>query len=249
MLSPVERYSSTTARKRASVLGWRAARGLGIALLLYLLVSRFFVSTYRIESVSMEPVLSPSDRVIVSLLTFGPRIPFTDSRFPGIAEPARGDIVVIRPPFFEEPSLIERIFEPLVSFFTAQRVTLRRDLHGARVNSYMVKRLVGLPGDTVRLSDYVLSIRPRGGSAFIPEQKLTPVPYTVRAASAARGWDASLPLSGTSAERVLGDGEYYVLGDNRTESSDSRSWGPLTRDRIIAKVIYRYWPPTSVGTP
>ena len=58
-----------------------------------------------------------------------------------------------------------------------------------------------------------------------------------------------MPLSGTSAEIVLGQDEYFVLGDNRQESSDSRSWGPLPGSRIQAKVIYRYWPIRSFGKP
>ncbi len=249
MLRPVERYSPVAGRKRASVLGGRLLRGLVIALVLYLLVSRFLAGTYRIESVSMEPGLSPADRVVVSFLSYGARLPFSDARFPGLQEPSRGDLVMVQPPFSEEPSLVERIFEPLVSFFTGQRATLHRDLFGGRVNAYMVKRLVGMPGDTIRFSDYVLFIKPRGGSGFVPEQRLVPAAYQIRAASAARGWDASLPLSGSSSDMALADDQYFVLGDNRTESSDSRSWGPVTRDRIIGKVIYRYWPPGSIGAP
>lgn len=249
MLSPVARYSSVSRKKRAGVLGGRILRGLLIAFLLYLVVSRFLAGTYRIESASMEPALSPSDRVIVSFLSYGPRLPFSDVRLSGLAEPTRGDLVVVRPPFFEEPGVVERVFEPLVSFVTGQKATLRRDLFGSRVNGYMVKRLIGMPGDTLRMSNFVLTIRPRGASAFVPEQQISSSAYTVRAASAVAGWDATLPLSGSSAEMPLGDGEYFVLGDNRTESSDSRSWGPVTRDRIIGKVIFRYWPPASFGAP
>ena len=174
MISSVERYSPALGRRRASVFGGRLVRGLIIALLMYLVVSRFLAATFRVESVSMEPALVPSDRVVASYLAYGPRVPFSSARFPGLGEPARGDLVVVQPPFFQEPTLIQRIFEPFVSFFTGQKATLRRDLFGARVNSYMVKRLVGVPGDTLRMSAYAVSIRPRGATAFVPEAQLVP---------------------------------------------------------------------------
>jgi signal peptidase I len=248
MITSVERYSPAMGRRRAGVFGGRLVRGIVIALLLYLVVSRFFAATFRVESVSMEPSLAPSDRVIVSYLAYGPRIPFSSSRFPGLGEPARGDIVVVQPPFYQEMSFLQRVFEPVVSFFTGQKATLRRDLFGARVNAYMVKRVVGVPGDTLRMSGYTVSIRPRGATVFVAEAVLVPG-FQAQAAPRVEGWDDTLPLSGTIAERILADGEYFVLGDNRTKSSDSRSWGPVKRDRIVGKVVFRYWPPGSFGEP
>ncbi len=76
--------------------------------------------------------------------------------------------MVVQPPFAGEPSLLARILEPLASFLTLQKVTLHRDLYGGRVNGYMVKRLVGMPGDTVRLAGFALSVKPRGGIELRP---------------------------------------------------------------------------------
>ena len=247
MIGSVERYSSSTGRRRANVVGWRLMRVVVIAFVLYLIVFGFVASTYRIESVSMEPALLPSDRVIVSSLSFGARVPFLQSRLPGLGVPERGDLVVIRPPFLEEPGILWRILEPVASFLTVQKATLHRDLYGSRVNSYMVKRIVGVPGDTVRMKDYTLMIRPRGASDFVPEQQLIQAHYQLQTTLAARGWSGSLPLSGNGGEVTLQAGEYFVLGDNRTESSDSRSWGALAAERIVGKLIYRYWPPRSIG--
>ena len=224
MIGSVERYSSSVRKRRMSLLGTRTFRILLIAFILYVVVSRFIVATYRVESVSMEPQISPADRVIVSLLAFGPRVPFSHARFPGLTEPQRGDLVMVQPPFYDDEPLLVKIFQPVVSFLTLQKATLRRDLYGGRVNSYMLKRIVGMPGDTIRLGNYKVWVRPRGGSDFVPEDQIVPVRYGTRSAVNAPGWDSSLPFSGNEDDLVLKDGEYYVLGDNRPESSDSRSW-------------------------
>ena len=247
MIGSVERYSSTSNRRTLSVLGGRLVRVLIIALILYLLVSRFLVSTYRIESVSMEPALTPSDRVIVSAIAFGPRVPFSQARFPGLQSPERGDLVVVQPPFLAEWTVFSRVVDALATFFSLQKGTIHRDLYGSRVNAYMVKRVVGLPGDTVRLKGYTLFVRPRGVSDFVPEQQLSPVRYQVVTNPPGEGWSSPLPLSGESGEISLGDDHYFVLGDNRPQSSDSRSWGAVTLDRIVGKVIYRYWPAHVLG--
>lgn len=249
MFGSVERYSPAAGRRGAGSLVGRLLRILLITFVLYLVVSRFLASSYKVESVSMVPALHPADRVIVSVVSFGARVPFTEIWMPGTEVPARGDLVVVQPPFAGEPSLIARILEPLATFLTLQKLTLHRDLFGGRVNGYMVKRLVGMPGDTVRLAGFALSVKPRGGASFVPEQQIVPVRYEISTSQDARGWSSTFPFSGNTPEVTLRDDQYFVLGDNRTQSSDSRSWGPLTRDRIVGKVIYRYWPPASFGSP
>jgi signal peptidase I len=230
-----------------SLLGSRTFRILLVAFLIYLVVSRFFMATFRVESVSMEPEVSPGDRVIVSYLAFGPRVPFSRSRFPGLTLPERGDLVMVQPPFSSDEPAIMRILQPVVSFFTLQKATLRRDMYGGRVNSYMVKRIIGMPGDAIRLANYMVWIKPSGASDFVMEDQIVPVRYKILSTLDAKGWDASLPFSGNQDAITLKDDEYFVMGDNRPDSSDSRSWGPVSLERIIGKVIYRYWPPRSIG--
>jgi len=249
MIGSVEHYSPSDRKRRPNRYGVRIIRVVLFAFVLYLVVSRFFVATFRVESVSMKPGLNPSDRVIVSCLAFGPRIPFSASRFPGFGSPERGDLVVVQPPFFEEMPVFGRIFEPIASFFTLQKSTLRRDLYGRRVNGYMVKRVIGVPGDTVRMKRYLLSIRARGSTEFVAEDHLVPVRYQIFTGNTSSLPPSALPFSGNAEEISLGQGEYFVLGDNRKESSDSRSWGPVPVTRIVGKVIFRYWPPRSLGKP
>lgn len=87
-----------------------------------------------------------------------------------------------------------------------------------------IKRVIGLPGETVEI---------RGGTVWINGAALEE-PYI-----AVAGGDSGL--------RTLGDGQYLVLGDNRNNSSDSRSWGVLPGQDIIGKAWLCYWPPERWG--
>ena len=84
-----------------------------------------------------------------------------------------------------------------------------------------VKRIVGLPGETVEVTGGRLLINGRP----VPEPYLT------------------TPMNYTMAPRTLGRDEYFVLGDSRNGSHDSHVWGPLPGDRLLGRVKARYWPP------
>jgi signal peptidase I len=247
MMGSIERYSSSTRKKRAGIAGSRTIRVVLVALLLYILVSRLLVATYRVDSVSMSRTLKPADRVLVSILSYGPRIPFTDLQLPGLEKPRRGDIVVVRPPFSPAGGALHYIFEPIVNFFTLQKATVYRSSGGGRGETLLVKRVVAIPGDTLYLRGFEAFIRPPGAAEFVPEAELSQARYDVRTSFAAKNWKEGLPFSGSSEQVVLKEDEYFVLGDNRPDSSDSRSWGVLGGSRILAKVILRYWPPSGFG--
>ena len=88
-----------------------------------------------------------------------------------------------------------------------------------------IKRVIGLPGETVEIRD---------GAVYI-DGILLDEPYL------------SEPTRSNVAPRVLRQDEYFVLGDNRDSSSDSRSWGPLSEEKIIGKAWLSYWPPGRWG--
>ncbi len=94
-------------------------------------------------------------------------------------------------------------------------------------STFYIKRIIGLPGETVRVQDGKVAITTATG-----EEISFAEPYVVND-------DATY-----TRDMQLGDGEYYVMGDNRPKSSDSRIWGALPRENIIGRAFLRLLPPT-----
>ncbi len=88
-----------------------------------------------------------------------------------------------------------------------------------------IKRVIGLPGEKVEIVD---------GQVYINGQRLDDFAHV-------------LPAAYTSDPVVLGPDELFVMGDNRPNSSDSHSWGPLPLNLVIGKVVLSYWPPSTWG--
>jgi signal peptidase I len=242
MYSSYERYSTG--------LGERLGRGillplfkiLAIAFLLYLVITRMFVVSFRVDSGSMLPGLEKQDRLLVSPLVFGGRFPFFKGRLPALRAPERGDVVVVESPAYVAPAFPLSAVEPLVRFLTLQRGSLMHDHIGHRVPQYLIKRVIGIPGDTIRMSGYLAFIKPAGASAFSTEKDLQAGGYKVLVSKLPEGWTEDLPFSGSLPEVTLQEGQYFLLGDNRPDSSDSRSWGPISDRKILGLAFYRYWP-------
>ena len=246
MIGSVERMAPS--RRRRANPGWRTAvRVVVFAFLGWALAAQFLVSTWQVDSVSMSPSLAPADRVAASPIPFGPWVPLTALRLPGLRAPGRGDLVVVEPPYALELTGWRRLAEPVVEFFSFQRATLARTIDGTRADRFMLKRVIGIPGDTVRLDQFKAMVRPRGATEYQPEDKLMAKRFVRRIELPASSADSSPTFTGTAAEVTLGEGQYFLLGDNRTSSSDSRSWGPVNLERIRALVLFRYWPPSSIG--
>ena len=102
---------------------WENIKSLATTVALFLLIRAFLIEAYRIPSESMTPTLLVGDWLFVNKLRYGPNIPFTDVNLPGYAEPLRRDVVV-----FKSPTQIDQPEDP---------------------NPTLVKRLVGMPGDTL----------------------------------------------------------------------------------------------------
>lgn len=96
--------------------------------------------------------------------------------------------------------------------------------------TYYIKRIVGLPGERVQVVENKVIITRDGESIKLDESYL----------------GQGLPGSSIGADVILKSGEYFVVGDNRGASYDSRSWGPLKKEFIVGLVRVRLWPVSNI---
>jgi len=132
--------------------------------------------------------------------------------------PRRGDIVVFHPP-------TELICAVAVS--TAEPCP-RGDGHPS--STYFVKRVIGLPGDRISI---------REGHPVINGHELTDEPYI---APCGNEPECNMPQTIT-----IPPGRYFMMGDNRGDSDDSRFWGPIPESWMVGEVFFTYWPPDRIG--
>jgi signal peptidase I len=228
----------------------RLRRLLGFVILLFLayeLVTTVLVQSIEQESVAMRPTLEPGDRLFVLPLAYGPRIALFDVALPGFGEPERGDLVSVRPAYMEEPGFAAALADPFYRFFTLQN---RRIGDGdAWRSSLQIKRVIGIPGDTIQMERFVAYIKPAGGQEFVSELALTDGDYELVASDRPGDWRPLDPFGPAREAFTLDDDEYYVLADNRSAGVDSRHWGVISSDRILARLSLRYWPLSRFGGP
>src|SRR5258705_4885038 len=112
--------------KSSSSAVWENIKSLAGAVLIYLVIKTFLMEAFRIPSGSMIPTLLVGDWLFVNKLVYGPHLPFTRVVLPGYADPKRGEVLVFESPY--QPDMAAEGQDP---------------------NPTLVKRLVGMPGDTM----------------------------------------------------------------------------------------------------
>ena len=170
-----------------------------------------------VQAAVVKPFVIPSQSMEPTLLP-GQRVLVDRLAYDFGGTPQRGDIVVFHPP----SSLSCKANVPLTEPCPVSVSTHASD--------YFVKRVIGLPGDRLAIKD---------GHPVINGTELTHEPYIMSCAGSS---SCNMPHS-----IVIPRGEYYMLGDNRGDSDDSRYWGPVPLSWIICQVFATYWPLDRIG--
>ena len=190
------------------------------------LVITFLIYPVRQNSVSMIPDVPEKSVVMVS---------------PVAGNYERGDVVLLDSRYSRKKNFFISQVDRLVRFFTAQQISLFEHNEVPSSKSH-IRRVVGMPGDTIYMRDYVLYIKPAGERHFLTEFEIVEDPYNVTFYVPPADWDTEIGVKGSFDEITLGYNEYFVLADNRKSSDDSRLWGAVKKDEITAKVIMCYFP-------
>jgi signal peptidase I len=206
-------------RKEAPPEGGTAGEWLKTILLtavLLVVIRGFLVQTFVIVSGSMEDTLLVGDFLMVNRLALGTRLPGTTIRTPGYSEPRRGDVLVFDPAH-----------------------------EGGRMK--LVKRLIGMPGDTLQMRDGRLQIngsvveepyvKHAGVDDHHDPEMLWQLAYLLPEADSA-SWT---PTRDNWGPLAVPEGFYFLLGDNREGSRDSRYWGLIERWRIEGRAMFFYF--------
>ncbi len=191
-------------------------------LLVVLLIRSFLAEPYQIPSESMVPTLQVGDFILVNKYAYGLRLPVLGTKIFKVGEPRRGDIMVFIPP------------------------------HDPR---YFIKRVIGLPGDHLRYENKVLYINGERASYEL-QREFNSYLSAINASVPVREYSESLPgdrpgapygkphsiyryptFREAPAEWTVPPHSYFMMGDNRGRSEDSRAWGYAAEDHIVGKAV------------
>jgi len=219
------------------------ARSFFPVILIVLLFRSFLAEPFKIPSGSMMPTLLVGDFVLVNKFAYGLRVPVLNTKFFQVGEPKRGDVFVFIYPGYKctvdghEVHSMKSCNQPIVPM----------------TKTNYIKRVVGLPGDTIAYHDKVLTVNgepvtqtytgPYMGSgaegrrmagAAVREENLTGVQHQILQASS---W------SGEEGEWTVPAGHYFAMGDNRDNSEDSRYWGFVPEENLVGRafVVWMNW--------
>lgn len=211
---------------------WESIKSLAGAILIYLVINTFLIAAYRIPSGSMIPTLLIGDWLFVNKAVYGPHIPFTNAHLPSFSEPKRGEVIVFVSPYQADEAG-----------------------RGDDPTPTLVKRMVGMPGDTLHMRAgllYVNGVAQRQGFGIVskPSQHgvqptdaspLFDWQHTVELKQSRFGTAPAQPQLDNWGPLVVPTGRYFMMGDNRYESKDSRYWGTVPRENVRGRPSFVYY--------
>jgi len=212
---------------------WEQIGTLVLAVVIALAIRAFVIEPFRIPSGSMLPTLLIGDHLFVNKFIYGPRIPFTDVRLPGLRDPRRGDVVV---------------FE--VARGDGRRVPLivPADKHPELRREDFVKRIVGLPGDRiavengrVTINGDVLPLAATEGVHIDEVGRQLPIKIENLEGCGHPVLDDPHYRGLEKPSFVVPEGRYFMMGDNRDYSNDSRNWGTVRPEEFKGPAFMLYW--------
>jgi signal peptidase I len=210
------------------------------AVLLASVVMYLFVQAFKIPSSSMERTFLVGDHLFVNKIIYGFRFPYAKSKLVKFFKVKRGDIVI-----FQFPSADPKEFQ----------------CGGSQYGKDFIKRVVGLPGDTVQITGGQLIINgaPVGKepySQYLDQTRYPKATQRIPPADFQKYWEDRM-LGKMFSEYIrdnfgpvtVPQGNFMVMGDNRDRSCDSRYWGPVPENLVKGKAWFTYWPPSRIGFP
>jgi signal peptidase I len=191
----------------------------GLAIGLALLIQAFIIKPYQIPSPSMEPTLDVGQRVLVNRFIYH------------LKDPSIGDIVVFHPPKGADGNRCG------VHHLPSNEACPRPVPHESDIN--FIKRIVAGPGDEVKIVNGHPVVRSQVSRADW-RHNVAPEESYIEPCHGEQVCNLRKPIT-------IPKGEYFVMGDNRGSSDDSRYWGPVPRSWIVGEAFMTYWPPSRIG--
>ena len=204
---------------------WENVKGILGAVAIFLFLRTFIIEAYRIPSGSMIPALLIGDWLFVNKLVYGPHVPFTRYNLPGYAEPKRYEIAVfVSPPQVDQPD------DPTPT---------------------LVKRIIGMPGDTIYMRQGVVFVNgaPLGETYGARSEPGDPDEFNplflwqkrIEVRNSRFGPPPDRPTHDNWGPLLVPERHYFMLGDNRYQSKDSRYWGVVPRENIRGRPMFVYY--------
>lgn len=187
--------------------------------LIVLLLRSFLVEPFRIPSGSMMPTLLIGDFILVNKFSYGLRLPVLNSKVIEIGKPQRGDVIVFRYP--EDPAV------PFIKRVVA--------VSGDHLVYHSVNKTIYINGEPMP-QEYIGSYQGVGSGSNMTgaEQRLEKLSEIRHGVLVLPGRTSTGPYH----EMIIPEGEYFVLGDNRDNSRDSRFWGTVRDEHLIGKAFF-----------